>query len=110
MNLKKALGLVCLLASCVSTFSSTLTAQGTARLSGKVTDAQGAAIVNAPVTLTNAATNSHQTVETNSDGAFVFPLVTVGGYELTVNVEGFSTWTNKSVKIDIGAAPVIIFD
>ena len=47
-------------------------AQNTAGIQGKVTDASGAAIANAVVSLTDLATNTVQNATTGADGQFVF--------------------------------------
>src|SRR6185312_9425936 len=55
-------------------------ARDTASLFGTVSDAQGAIIPGAQVTLTNTATGQARTIETDATGGFVFPLLPVGTY------------------------------
>jgi Carboxypeptidase regulatory-like domain len=59
-------------------------------ISGSVTDSSGAAISGASVRLTNDATGVVLTTTTTSAGQYVFPVVVVGSYTLTVTSQGFS--------------------
>lgn len=60
-----------------------------ATITGQVTDPSGAAIANASIVVTNAATGIERTVQSSDDGTFtVFPL-TPGDYTITVEQTGF---------------------
>lgn len=65
--------------------------QATTSLHGTVTDPSGAAIPNAKVTITNAATGVNHSTVTNATGAYSFPSVNPGTYDLVVTAEGFQT-------------------
>jgi len=75
------------------TFSQAQTFRGT--VSGVVLDAQGAAIANASVQLTDPNTGAVRTEKSNSVGEFDFPELPPGSYNLLVTFSGF-----KSTKID----------
>lgn len=65
-------------------------AQGTtSRVTGTVTDATGAVVSGATVTLTNEATNISFTTQTASTGAYTFDLITPGTYKVSVEKAGF---------------------
>ncbi|HJQ34037.1 MAG TPA: TonB-dependent receptor [Pyrinomonadaceae bacterium] len=78
-------------------------AQGTAsRVTGVVQDASGAVVEGATVTLTNEATNVAITTQTTSTGTYVFDLVQVGTYSVSVEKQGFKKFiaTRNPVNIN----------
>ncbi len=66
-----------------------LTSTGT--INGTVTDATGAAVPSATVTLNNEATGSHISTTSNADGSYIFPGLEVANYGITVTKVGFET-------------------
>ena len=72
-------------------------------LRGTVTDANGAAIAGANVTVKNEGTGTSSTFTTNSEGTFDAPALQPGNYSVTVEATGFkrSVATNVNVKIGI---------
>jgi hypothetical protein len=56
----------------------------TADILGTVTDATGAVVPNATVSLTNLGTNEKRTGQSNGSGDYSFTLVPVGHYSITV--------------------------
>ena len=82
----------------------TLLAQNNAgSISGVVEDPQGAVIPAAKVTLTNdeQGAGSARTVNTTSDGTFVFTPVLAGKYTVTVEVMGFKKYTQSGITLDV---------
>src|SRR5277367_561037 len=73
----------------------------TGDLTGAVTDASGAAIVGATVTLENPGTGSKQTSSTGSTGEFRFSFVQPSRYTVTVEQSGFQT-AKKSADVGVG--------
>ena len=65
--------------------------QGTASLSGTVSDSSGAIIPGATITLTNQATNATRTMESAADGTFSFALLPPGTYHVEFQMQGFKT-------------------
>jgi len=63
----------------------------TGSLAGAVTDATGAVVPNAVVTLTNKETGATRTVESNSEGFYSAPSLPAGEYEVKVVAKGFSS-------------------
>ena len=69
-------------------------------LSGGVTDASGAVIPNAKVTIHNDATGSENVITTGESGNFNFPNVQTGNYTVRIEATGFSSVTLNSVRVD----------
>lgn len=76
---------------------------------GTVTDASGAEVRGATVTLTNEGTNAALSTITSSDGGYKFTPVTIGQYTISTNFQGFTTMTNKHVTVNVGAEVVVNF-
>src|ERR1700758_342357 len=62
---------------------------GTGVVLGTVTDATGASVVGATVTLKDRATGAERTVTTNEAGRYNFANVAPGKYDLTITKSGF---------------------
>ena len=72
-----------------------------ATLSGAITDAQGGAVVNAKVSVTNLATSVALETVTNTAGSYTLPNLIPGDYEVSVTALGFST-TKSKVTLSVG--------
>lgn len=89
---------VCLLLS----FSLPLCAQNTyGSIAGAVTDASGASIADANVTLTNLGTSEKRTQSSGNDGLFTFVNLFPGQYRIDVEKQGFKHFTQASVTVDV---------
>jgi outer membrane receptor protein involved in Fe transport len=64
-------------------------------ISGRVTDATGAVVPQAKVNITNIATNTKDTAESNDEGIFVLANLPTGTYEITVEKTGFKKLSSK---------------
>jgi hypothetical protein len=79
---------------------SNVRAQGlTGQLSGTVTDSGGGVLPGATVVIKNAGTNSTRETVTGADGAFLFPDLLAGKYDITVTVSGFKTYEQKGINL-----------
>ncbi len=65
----------------------TLAQMGNSTLSGQVTDAQGAGVPGATVTVTNTGTSALRTTPTGDDGGYRFVALPPGTYELKVEMD-----------------------
>ncbi len=65
-------------------------------LVGTVSDASGAVVANAEVTITNVGTNAMVTAHTNSTGEYRFDNLPVGSYKITVKASGFRTFVEQT--------------
>src|SRR6266478_841487 len=76
---------------------------------GTISDASGATIHGATVTLTNEGTNASLSTTTISDGSYKFTPVKIGTYKLTATMQGFSTITQRNVTVNVGQDVVVDF-
>lgn len=89
--------------SFVLAFTVIASAQFRAGIQGVVTDANGAAVPGASITLTNKATNQSQTTVTTGDGFYRFSALSPGNYSVSVEKESFSKTVVDDVKVDAEA-------
>jgi Carboxypeptidase regulatory-like domain len=75
--------------------------QATALLTGTIRDESGAIVVGARITLKNADTNVSRALNSDKDGNYVFPLIPIGTYEVTVEQKGFDTYLRKGITLII---------
>src|SRR5712691_8742391 len=68
-------------------------------ISGTVLDSSSAPVPRARVTVTNTATGLNRETSTASDGGFVFPLVPVGPYTVSVEAPGFRRFEQRGVTV-----------
>ena len=81
----------------------------TASISGRVTDASGAAVPNATVTIKNTATSATQTASTDEQGRYALLDLPIGTYDLTLNKTGFQNVARTGLIVTVGSAPVLDF-
>src|SRR5215469_13655664 len=74
----------------------------TGSITGVVSDASGAVVSGAKVTLTNEGTGASLTTTTGSDGGYKFSPVKIGSYKIDVSFQGFQPLTAKGVVVNIG--------
>ena len=77
-------------------------ARDTAGINGIIADPQGAVIPGATVTAVNTATSQSRTVESGGSGGYLFPLLPVGTYTVTVESEGFQRYEQIGVLLQAG--------
>jgi Carboxypeptidase regulatory-like domain len=78
-----------------------------ATLSGTVTDASGAVIPNAQITIKNVATGVAATIPTNADGLYTAPNLLPGTYDVKVSASGFQTHVQSGITLTVGAQQVL---
>ena len=84
----------------VSSLTASALAQGlTGQITGTVTDAGGGVMPGATVSIKNAGTNQVREAITGADGAFQFPDLLAGTYDITVGVQGFKTYEQKGIVL-----------
>src|ERR1700681_703013 len=97
-----------LLLSLLSFHSLPLQAQvAGATLSGVISDATGAGIPTAGISIKNLTTGVIRDVKTDADGYYTAPNLLPGGYEITVTANGFATIVQKGITLTVGATPVV---
>jgi Carboxypeptidase regulatory-like domain len=72
------------------------------RLTGLVTDAQGAILPGVSVMATSPALIGGQSTVTQADGKFLFPALPTGQYKLVFELSGFRTLTRENIPVGIG--------
>jgi hypothetical protein len=68
---------------------------------GTVTDASGATVSGAKVTVRNANTGLERTTETSADGSYSVPELPIGTYTVTISQSGFQTSVTSGVVVDV---------
>ena len=93
--------------SCVTLFTGILIlsagawGQTNASLRGTVTDPSSGVVVGAKVILTNIGTGIVRSTTTGSDGSYLFDLVQVGKYKITVEKSGFETFIQAGIVLEL---------
>ncbi|MEK7830896.1 MAG: carboxypeptidase regulatory-like domain-containing protein, partial [Acidobacteriota bacterium] len=75
----------------------------TATVLGTVTDAAGAALPKATVTLKNVATGITATAQTDENGNYQFSNVKIGTYTITAEASGFSKTAAENFQVTVNA-------
>ncbi|MFB3827745.1 MAG: TonB-dependent receptor domain-containing protein [Bryobacteraceae bacterium] len=91
-----------LFALCVITIAASLFAQefkGT--ILGRITDASGAVVPGAQVTVTNMETNVASEVQSNAEGNYVAPFLLPGKYKVTVGSTGFRQVVRDGIIVQV---------
>ena len=73
-------------------------------ITGQVTDATGAAIPNATVTLVDPSTGTKRTVTSGGDGVYTFTDVQIGTYEVDITAPSFQSYAAKGVIVNVSTA------
>ncbi len=79
----------------------------TAELNGKVTDQSGAVLPGVTVTVTQTATGLTRTVVTDGDGSYVFSSLPTGPYRLEASLQGFRTYAQTGIVLQVGGTPTL---
>src|SRR5882672_9128288 len=82
-------------------------AAGTATLVGAVTDASGAVVLGAKVSVVNVGTAFVAESVTNAEGAYYAPYLAPGTYRLTVEAAGFKKYSRDGLQVRTGETPRI---
>ena len=91
-----------LLIACLMVFSNLVVAQtATTSLRGTITDAKGAVLQGAVVTLSSTETGFSRTAKSGSDGVYQFLEVPPSTYTLTVASSGFATVKQEKVTLQV---------
>ena len=81
--------------------SAVLAQRSNATLRGTVTDASGAVLVGARLTVKGDETGLSRTATTNAAGAYSFPDLPVGTYQLEIAREGFKSAIHKGIVLNV---------
>jgi len=92
---------LCLIVIASLTLSLAAFGQATTSLHGTVTDATGAIVAQADITLTNLQTNQVRKTTTTSRGVYELTSILPGKYKLTVESKGFRTYVEPDVLLQV---------
>jgi outer membrane receptor protein involved in Fe transport len=76
-------------------------AQGAASLSGTLIDSNGAVVPGVRITARNIATSQTRQTQSDQQGRYAFPNLSIGNYEVLARVSGFKT-TRVTIQLTVG--------
>lgn len=71
------------------------------QISGSVTDANGALVPGATITVTKLDTGEKRTVTTSADGNYVIANLPIGNYQLTITKNGFKETSVSNIVVNV---------
>lgn len=81
----------------------------TGTISGTVSDATGAVVPGARITLKNIETGIARSVTSDALGRYSAPELRLGSYEVTADAAGFQTTVRSGIALTVGRAAVVDF-
>jgi hypothetical protein len=78
-----------------------------AQISGIVHDESGAVLPGVEVTVTQTDTGLTRTAFTSDSGAYVLPNLPIGPYRMTVTLQGFNTYVQEGIVLQVQTNPSI---
>jgi hypothetical protein len=87
--------------------STTSFAQATAQLGGRITDESGGVLPGVTVTVMQTDTGLMRSVVTDEKGTYVIPNLPTGPYRLEASLQGFRTYAQTGIVLQVGATPTI---
>jgi hypothetical protein len=79
----------------------------TGQISGRVTDTSGAVLPGVDVTVTQTSTGQVRSAVTNESGQYVLPSLPLGPYRLEAALQGFRTFAQEGITLQVNANLVI---
>src|ERR1039458_4081063 len=76
----------------------------TASLGGSVTDTSGGLVPSAKITVRNTGTDLTKSMQSGEDGSYLFPILPIGTYTLTVEKSGFKTYLQTGIILEVNQA------
>ena len=95
-------GVLLALACIVGLTSPALAQDPRGAVQGRVVDSSGGALPGTTVTVTNTATGTVNTAVTDEQGRYSIPFISVGSYNIGVELTGFKRVEQKNVEVRIG--------
>ncbi len=75
--------------------------EATGSITGRVTDPAGAVVAGVEVTATHSETGAARKAATDAEGAYVFPALPIGAYEISAAHSGFKKAVRRGVELHI---------
>src|SRR5512141_491848 len=82
-------------------------AQAVSQISGTATDASGAVVPGVEVTATQTDTGIKRMAVTNGMGEYILPNLQIGPYRLEASKQGFRTYVQTGIQLQVNTNPVI---
>jgi hypothetical protein len=82
----------------------------TGQITGTVNDANGAALAKVKITVLNQLTNQSRETTTNESGTYTLPLLPVGTYSVTAELQGFRAAKRSNIQLNVAQVTRIDFD
>src|SRR5437762_6478936 len=82
-------------------------AGATEQISGVVKDPSGGVLPGVSVTATQTDTGLKREATTDTDGSFTLLNLPPGPYQLEATLQGFRTFQQKGITLQVGASPTI---
>jgi hypothetical protein len=98
---------VALAALVLATTAAVAAAQATGGISGTARDQSGGVLPGVTVTATNTGTGATRTTVSNDTGAYSLPNLPLGSYRLEATLQGFTTFTQTGIVLQVNSNPVI---
>lgn len=98
---KRLISLALLFVLCLALPASAQTA-GTATITGTITDATGAVVPNAAITIINTDTGAKRNLNANSSGGYTSTFLQPGHYEVIVGGENYTRVDRKNLILTVG--------
>jgi Carboxypeptidase regulatory-like domain len=76
---------------------------GTGTIQGTISDATGAVIADAKVTITESSTLVSHESKTSGSGIYVFPNIPIGTYTVSVSAPGFRVYVSNGNVLEVGS-------
>jgi hypothetical protein len=76
-------------------------------IEGTVTDSSGGVLPGVVVTVTNTDTGAVRSVVTNEAGLYRAPLLPLGGYTVTAELQGFKQFEQTGIRLSVGQVVVV---
>ena len=93
------------LLTCASVFAQ----RTTGTVTGRVVDQQGSAVPGATVTAKSATTGFTRSEVSDAEGVYRLSALPVGIYDVTAELQGFTTVSKKGVEVNVGQTQAIDF-
>jgi len=93
------------LALAVPSFAQSTAANGA--IEGTISDSSGGVLPGVSVTIVNAETGAGRTVVTNEKGIYRAPLLPLGTYTVSAELQGFKKFEQKDIKLSVGQTQTV---
>jgi len=77
------------------------------QISGSVQDSSGSAVAGAQITVTQTDTSLVRIAQSGADGSYVLQSLPIGPYRMEVTKEGFSTYVQSGIVLQVNSNPTI---